>query len=704
MNHLFAGFLKYMRRKPKVPMIYQAEVNECGIACLTMISQAHGSKATLRAMRVRFPPSNYGTSVRDLVELGRSIGYRSTAYRIEPEHLAEIPSPCVALLDLSHFVVIKRIRGGCIFINDPAEGELKMAMGEFGNRFTGVVVAFGPPPEPISQELVERSGVLAFLLAGVASRKLTISAVVAVALILEVLLLLGPLLIQSFTDSVIQAGDVELAYVLMASFAGAALIQLAFGIYRNNLLSRLSEYLVVEWNVRISETLMRLPYSFFLRRASSEVYSRFRSIDVIQRTITNKFVESALDGLGLIFTMAMIFAYSPRLAVVTLIFGAVYACSRHFTFKNARDCEHAEIRETTAQHGILQEMLNGITTIKSGGLESVQLSRYESRTRAAAHAMARLQGWTSAGSTISKFLLQFHTVIIIGFGVLISLRGGMSFGMVIAYVSYSTQFIDRCTRVSDVFVDWRLVKIHNQRLSDILDEKPVVPGATPLPPSDAISIKVESLSYGYGADTESVLRAESFEIGAGECVAVIGRSGVGKSTLIKLMMGLLQPSSGTITFNEVALNEIDPVDLHRSVACVLQDDQLFGGSVFENIASFAPNYSRDEVVAAAIKARIHDEIMAMPMGYETSVINMGKSFSAGQKQRILLARALYGSPKVIFMDEATSHLDVGNEVSIASAIAELNMTRVIVAHRPDTIRSADRVIELHGVNSAEPVS
>ncbi|WP_284343705.1 peptidase domain-containing ABC transporter [Dyella mobilis] len=675
-------------------MILQAEANECGIACLAMIFRAHGVNIGMRGMRDKFPPSPHGASVRELMQIGRLMNFRATAYRIDPENLGEMLSPCVVLMDVSHFMVLTRLGTDGINLHDPAEGEVSLGFREFANRFTGVVIDLRPSGRFDDAQKPERSNVFRFLVSGFVSQRLRVSVILLLALILEVLFAVSPLLVQTFTDSVVPSSDYHLAWLLMGGFSLVALLQLAFGLYRGLLLSRLSEHLFVEWNIRIGEALMSLPYAFFMRRAATDVYSRFRSIDNIQRTVTTKFVESALDGIGVVFTLTMIVIYSKILAIFTVLTAIVYAGSRQLTVDRARKAERHEIRETSQQHGRLLEMLNAIHTIKSGGMEAIQLSRYEARTRAAAHASATLQMWTFTSSAIAKFLIQFHTVIAIGLGSIVCMRGQMTFGMVIAYVSYSTQFIDRSTKVSDVVADSRLVKIHAERLSDIVDEKKMVPGVVHLPFGDAIGIRVENLSFGYGNHDDDVIANASFSIEPGECVAIVGRSGLGKSTLMKLMNGLLVPKRGEILYDGISVSSISPVDLHNSVATVLQDDQLFGGTIFENIASFAPQYDRERVIEVAKRAEIHDEIMQMPMGYETGVINMGKSLSGGQKQRILLARALYRRPRLLFLDEATSHLDSRNEQAINRAISALRITRVIVAHRADTIRMAERVIDL----------
>ncbi|WAT14864.1 peptidase domain-containing ABC transporter [Xanthomonas fragariae] len=697
------GSMRAAWRRRSVPLVLQAESNECGIACLAMLARLHGVRTGLRTMRQSFPSSSRGSSVRDLLEAGRALGFRTAAFRIEPEQLGAFASPCIVHMDLSHYMVLKRRdRRGHYHLNDPAEGQIVLDPVDFQRRFTGVVIDcqfIAPSPQAPHEE---KSGVLAFLRSGLRLQRGWIAAIIVTALVLEVLLLLSPLAVQAFTDNVVPALDIGLAWQLMAAFAVVALLQFAFSLQRNAMLLLLAERLIVEWNVRISERLMRLPYLFFARRALAEVYARFRSIEVIQRTITHGFMESALDGMGALFALTMILLYSPTLSAISGTCALIYVLARRFSLEQARVAELNEIRTTAAQHGILLEMLHGITTIKASGLENIQLSRYASRTRAAAGASARLQYWTAIAAISARFLMQFHSVVTVGMGTLIFMQGRISFGMVIAYLSYSSQFIDRCTRLSDVYVQWRIVGLHADRLSDIVDEAPASQGQHPLPPTGDLEIAVEHLSFHFGDHRQPLLRDASFRIGAGECVAIIGRSGSGKSTLIKLMMGLLTPTEGGILYNGVPVQQLAPAALHRCVACVLQEGQLFGGSLFENIASFEPGYDRDRAMEAAKRAHIHDEIMQMPMGYETPVVNMGQNLSGGQKQRLLLARALYQQPRILFLDEATSHLDVGNEKAISAAVAALDITRIMVAHRPETIRIADRVLEFDGASIREP--
>jgi ATP-binding cassette subfamily B protein RaxB len=521
-----------------------------------------------------------------------------------------------------------------------------------------------------------------------------IIAIILSALALEALFVVSPRLVQIITDNIIPTSDFPLAYLLIAAFCLVAVWQLVFGLCRGKLLSTLSERLTVSWDIHLAEHLLRLPYRYFLRRPTADIFSRFHSIDIILETVTRRFVGSALDVLGLIATLLMILLYSWQLAMITVGAGLLYAISRRLTIDNAISAEKHVNREMSVKQGRLMEMLHSVATIKCNGIESTAITRYCEKAKSAASAGRQVNQWRILSVSLAQFVNQFHSVIVIGVGAIFTLRGNITFGMVMAYMLYSNQFMDRCTRVSDILAECKVLGAHTSRLSDILDEDAPTSGIQPMPLTNALVVKVRNLSFGYNNDKSEILNKVSFDVRPGECVAITGVSGVGKSTLLKLLVGLLVPSQGSIEYNGVTLTKLDPVGFYNSIGCVLQDDRLFAGSIFENIALFTPRYSRALVIEAAKLANIHDEIMNLPLGYESPLVNEGQTISGGQRQRIILARALYKKPRLLVLDEATSSLDVGNESAINTSLAALSMTRIIVAHRPSTIAMADRVIHL----------
>ncbi|WP_234407951.1 peptidase domain-containing ABC transporter, partial [Xanthomonas fragariae] len=302
-------------------------------------------------------------------------------------------------------------------------------------------------------------------------------------------------------------------------------------------------------------------------------------------------------------------------------------------------------------------------------------------------------GGTSGFSTASQLVFGLERIAVIWIGARLALDNVFSVGMLVAYLAYKDQFAMRVSGLIDKWIEFRMLRLHGERLADIVLTPPEDHHALPqaLPPAEP-SIEVEELSFRYADGEPWVVKDCCFTIAPGESVAIIGGSGCGKTTLVKLLLGLLTPSAGTIRIGGHDLHKIGPRTVRSMVGAVMQDDQLFAGSIADNIRFFQPDSDQDRIEVAARLAAVHEEIVAMPMGYHSLIGDMGSSLSGGQKQRLILARALYRQPTLLFLDEATSHLDVTRERLVNEAVKHLQLTKVIMAHRSETIASADRVL------------
>lgn len=682
------------RPKRKVPLILQCEANECGQACLAMIAAGYGFNTRLKDIRVRFPPPPRGTSVKHLIEIGQAIGFRATAFRIEPEQLGHIQLPCIVHIDLVHYVVLESIGKSGFQVVDPGAGRQTLSAKEFDRRFTGICIELRKCFSPALPGSRRVFGTLRLLGQGLSQNRQAIAATLAIALLLEISLMVSPLLIQVVTDSILPSSDIKLLWLVASAFSLLALAQAVFSACRSALLIRIGSDITINWNSMVGAKLLQLPLDFFLRRSVADLHSRFRSIDAVQRILTGKLIESILDAATILFFGAMLAFYSWILTLLTVGALSAYVALRMFTLEKMQSSEQREILASAAQHGVLMEMLSAIGSIKAGGMEALQLARYEAKTSLRALAIASIQGHASAMNASAAFIWQLHRILVIAVGASMAISGDLTVGMLVAYLAYALLFTEKGARFIDLVVDLKLLNIHTERLADITDSAPVRVGSEPIRGAGSLAIEIRNVTFAYGPDELPIIAGCSFTLSPGECVAIVGRSGCGKSTLAKLIGGLLQPISGDICYNGTSTSEIDTRLLRRQVACVLQDDSLFNGTLFENIASFEPNFERELVVEVAKLAQIDDFIRSMPMGYETKIVDMGATFSGGQRQRIILARALYRRPLVLILDEASSHLDPESERLVNEAIMSMNITRIIIAHRAETIRLASRVFML----------
>lgn len=498
---------------------------------------------------------------------------------------------------------------------------------------------------------------------------------------------------QWTVDQALVAYDTDLLTVLGTGFALALLLQVSIGQIRGRAVIYLSNRLNLQWTGNVFSHLLHLPLDYFEKRHLGDVTSRMGSIQAIQRTLTTSFVEAIIDGLMTVVTLGMMVLYSWKLALVTLLAVAMYAIARACAFHPLRRGTEKQLIAGARQESHLLESIRGVQSVKVAGRESVRKAGYFNLMSETVNQDVWLSKLGLSFTGANQLLFGVERIAVIWLGALLAVENVFSVGMLIAYLAYKDQFSQRVGALIDKWVEFRMLRLHCDRISDIVLTEPennTLNGGALLP--DGIRIEVVGLGFRYAPGEPWVLKDCSFTVEAGESVAVVGPSGCGKTTLVKILLGLLQPTEGQIRIGGVPLSRVSVSDYRRMIGAVMQDDQLFAGSVSENIAFEDDHRDEERVREAAQLAAVHDDIAAMPMGYNSLIGDMGTTLSGGQKQRVILARALYRQPQLLFLDEATSHLDVERERLVNEAVKQLDLTRVIIAHRPETIASADRVL------------
>jgi ATP-binding cassette subfamily B protein RaxB len=440
---------------------------------------------------------------------------------------------------------------------------------------------------------------------------------------------------------------------------------------------------------------MRLPLDWFEKRHVGDVVSRFGSIQTIQRTLTTQFIGSLLDGLMSLVTLVVMGFYSLRLTVLVVGLFLAYGLIRWVFFNPLRRANEEQIVYGARQQSELLESIRGAMPIKLANKQDERLGRYANATVSTANRDIGIQRLGIAFTLSNQLMFGIGRVAIIWIAATLTLDGKFSAGMLIAFIAYADQFTSRAAGLIDKWVDFRMLKLHAERLGDITltaPEKSAESAWTGSIPE--ASIELHNVSFRYAEGEPWILKDCNLRIEAGEWVAIVGPSGCGKSTLAKIVLGLLEPTEGEVRFGGVDIRKLGLDTYRQWVGAVMQDDQLFAGSILDNISFFDPEVTPVKVEAAARLAAIHDDIMAMPMTYQSLVGDMGSSLSGGQRQRVILARALYRQPRLLVLDEATSHLDVERERGVNSAIQCLRVTRLIIAHRPETIADAGKVVAL----------
>ena len=691
------GFLDGLRlglSSRRLPMILQTEAAECGLACLAMVAAHHGLRSDLPTMRQRFSVSLKGVTMAEMVRLAGFMRLNARALRAEMEHLPELATPCVLHWDLNHFVVLKEVKRGVAVIHDPARGVRQVPLAEVSKHFTGIVLELAPQAE--FEPHTERQDVsLRQLLGRVTGLKRSLLQIFVLALALEAFTLLSPFFLQWVVDNVLLSADRDLLVTLGVGFGLLVLIQVATGAIRSWAVLHLSATLNLQWLSNVFAHLMRLPVAWFEKRHTGDVMSRFGAVQKIQQTLTTSFVESVLDGLLVVVTLAMMLVYSGLLTAIAVASVAVYALLRRVFFRPLREATEESIIFEAKRSSHFLESLRGVQSIKLFNRQEDRQARFMNLVVDAMNANIATRKLDLMFSVLHKLVFNLERVAIVWVGALLVMDHVFSVGMLFAFLAYREQFAQRVSALIDKLVELKMLKLQGERLADIVltPPEPQAELSQALPAGRA-SLELRNVCFAYSESEPEVLRHLNLAIEPGESVAIVGPSGCGKTTLLKLMLGVHTPQSGEIRVGGVTMRQLGLRAWRDMIGTVMQDDQLFAGSIADNISFFDPEADSGWITQCARIAAVADEIAAMPMGFHTLIGDMGASISGGQKQRILLARALYKRPKLLFLDEATSALDLEREREVNAAIRQLDLTRIIVAHRPETIASASRVIVL----------
>jgi ATP-binding cassette subfamily B protein RaxB len=690
--------------------ILQTEAAECALACLAMVSCAHGYQVDLPELRRRFAVSLKGSNLEQLIRYAGALDFSSRGLRLEPDELDRLKLPCILHWDMNHFVVLKRVRHNQVTILDPAVGEYKIDIKQLSAHFTGVALELTPNARFRKADVRKRVK-LSDLTGRVLGLRMSLFQIFCVSVLLQLLGLIAPLLNQMVVDNVLGGHDRELLPLLMLGFGLVLLIQAAITMARGWMVMILSQGLSLQWYSNVFSHLLKLPLAYFEKRHLGDLMYRFSSIGTIQSTLTTNAVTVLLDALTGFVAVVMMLLYSPTLSLVSFAATSAYALLRVLSYRAYREAARMRMNVSSRENSHFLETMRAMLPLKLFGREQERLARWQNlrvqvQNRDTQNTAMNL--WFSAGNNLI-FGLQNIAVYGIGATLIMDSIGrdgaGFTIGMFLAFNSYSSQFTTRTAALINYGVELRMLGLHSERLADIALTEPE---RDQVPENDLAhltpGIELRKVGFRYGEGEPWVLRDASLDVAAGQSVAIVGASGGGKTTLMKIMLGLLKVRTGEVLYGGISINKLGVRNYRRLIGTVMQEDVLLAGSIAENICFFDPRPDQAWIEECARVAAIHDDIAGMPMGFHTLVGDMGSSLSGGQKQRILLARALYKRPAILALDEATSHLDMDNERRVNARLAEMKITRIFVAHRAETIASADRVFELRNGKLKERVA
>jgi ATP-binding cassette subfamily B protein RaxB len=681
------------RGRGLLPVIRQTEAAECGLACLAMVSSYHGHRIDLNTLRRRHPVSLNGVTLRAMIQVASQMQFACRPLRFELDHLGQLNLPAIVHWDMNHFVILKSVTRRGITVHDPASGERFFSIAEASKHLTGVALELSPAQGFLPKDERARLPFSTFWTQLRGSTPALVQ-ILLLSIALEAFVIVSPFFLQLTVDEVIARGDADFLIVLALGFGLLAAIKVAATVIRSLILLIVQNVLHFQIGARLFHHLVRLPITYFEKRHIGDVLSRFTSIEPIRSALAEGMIAATIDGLMAIATLAMIFLYSTQLALVVLTAFVLYAAVRLGLYRLLRERSLAVIEAKAYENSTFIETVQAVQSLKLFNRESDRESQWLNRYADVVSANVRLGRVKIAFTSINDFLFGLENIITIYLAARLALNNYLTIGMIFAFMSYKQHFIEKAVQLVEKALDFRILELHLERLADIA-LSPLERGHDQvLAYTRQIQGRIElrDVSFQYAETEPFVLQDISFIVEPGEFVTIMGPSGGGKTTLVKIMLGLLEPTRGEVLIDGIPLSTMGRRAYREHVAAVMQEDQLLSGSIADNICFFDPSFDQKRMVQCAHLAGIHEEIMAMPMTYNSLVGDMGSSLSGGQKQRVMLARALYRQPRVLFLDEGTAHLDVNNEKHINQSLKHLQMTRISVAHRPEISSGADRIL------------
>ncbi len=679
----------------RVPMIHQTESAECGLACLAMICGYYGKNVDLIALRRQFNLSARGTSLSALTGIAEQLGLSTRPLSLDIDELGALKIPCILHWEFNHFVVLVSIRRNCVVLHDPARGRRTVSFAELSKNFSGVALEACPGSTFIADSTHNKIS-LRTLIASVHGLKTVLGKILCLSLVFETINLVMPVGTQLVMDHAIPAGDRGLLTLICAGLIFFILLRAAVGMGRAWTALVMATFINVQWQSGLFNHLIRLPLGYFERRKLGDIQSRFASLDTLRSTFTTSIVGGIMDSIMVIGVLVMMVLYGGWLTWIVMAFTTFYVLLRLVTYRYYRQLSEELLVREARSNSYFMETIYGIAAVKMQGMAQRRVSHWLNLEIDSINTGIRVTKMDMLFGGINTFIAACDQVVFLWMGTILVIDNQITLGMFIAFGAFRAQFSDRVGSLTEFLLQLRMMSLHNERISDIAlhpreNYKPELCYEARLQP---MGLATYELSYRYDSQSPAIFDALNISILPGECVAIVGSSGSGKSTLLKVLCGLFSPTSGCVEVDGVDIQQMGINNYHKMIACVMQDDKIFCGSIRENICSFADEMDDEWMKECAQASYLHEVIMRMPMGYETLIGELGEGLSGGQKQRLFIARALYKKPAILFLDEATSALDKKSEEMVNQAIKKLRITRVIIAHRESTIASADRVIAL----------
>lgn len=689
--------IEFAGLRHRLPMIFQREASECGLACLAMLANFHGRRMGLRSLREKIAFSGQGASAKDLLSAGEALQMRGRAVKLDPEDLDHLALPAVLHWDMDHFVILKRIGLRSMTIHDPAVGIKNYRRADLLRHFTGIALEFTPGQAFRTDKSDSRDKLkLSSLLPSAPWLKQSLLQVFVLSVLIQALALLSPLYLQLVIDQGISRGDMDLVIMLALLFALLMLTRTLISHLRGMLLLGSTNLLGFQMVSDTFHHLLRLPLQFFERRDMGDIVSRFSALESIKQLITREMVTVIVDGLFSLLTISMLFFYSPLLALVSVATVSLVCTMRWLALSLERNRRLETVELQARQQSRFMDSIRSISTIKINGMESEReaewLDRYSEYANSS-FALGRLQ--LTMGS-LEALLIGLENILVIFLGSQLIYSGTFTLGQLMSFIFLKQHFFNSILAMIPKLTELKLMNVELDRVADIRLQKPAGTSADSalLNPVVKGDIVARQLYFTYPGARSAVFEDLALHIHAGEVTALTGPSGCGKSTLLKLLLGLENPGGGVLTIDGQPLQARNADKYREQIAAVLHNETLLAGTLAFNINLGRDSADHERLQQACERAGIAALIARLPMGFATRVGELGSQFSAGQIKRLLIARALYRRPVLLALDETLTNLGQGAAAVLIERIREVCPGIIIVSHDPEVLEAADRVITI----------
>jgi ABC-type bacteriocin/lantibiotic exporter with double-glycine peptidase domain len=679
------------RAKGRVPLVRQLSETECGAACIAMVLGFHGRSVRLEEVRQSMGVARDGVSALDILRTARTFGLRGRGVSIDESALKYLPQGTILHWQFSHFVVFERLGRDCVYLVDPGQGRRRVPMERFRQSFTGVALLL-EPGENFEKGKARPRNASRYMLQ-VLKQSHTLKRVVVMSLVLQLFALAIPVLTGLIVDRVVPRGDVHLLTVVAAGLIALTGFQLLTTLIRGHLLLELRTRLDSNMTLGFVEHLVSLAWSFFQVRASGDLLARLSSNATVREILSSSALSGLLDGALVVLYLGLMLAINPVMALIVLGLGLLQVLILVLSTRKQRALLSETLEVEAKSQSYQVEMLTGIQTLKAFGVEHQAVQRFSElfvNVLNVSLRRGRLTAWVDA---LNASLRMAAPLVILSFGAMQVLAGKMTLGTMLGLNALAGALLVPLSNLVSTGSQLQLMGSYIERIDDVFDTPPERDPAKPGQPAKLRGgIELERVSFRYAATSPLVVKDVSVRIEPGQFVAIVGRSGAGKSTLANLLLGLYLPTSGRVIYDGADLADLDLQSVRGRMGVVPQEPAFFSTTLRANIALRDPTLPLEPIIEAARLARLHEDIMAMPMGYDTPLVDRGASLSGGQRQRLALARALVHNPAVLLLDEATSALDAITESRVQEALASLSCTRIVIAHRLSTVVDADLIL------------